>query len=1763
MMNRGKPKISYKLILMLCILIFPFSVLVSAQRPIDHAFSDDGSGAIVFMNAAGSNIKVYPKDSYVENNGLRCGRITATETVVAAGDTFTLNVAAHPNCAMPGVDSYDFKVTLVHENQITGIIRSSTGRIWGPMDSSGAAANKITTTLKPQGKAEKEAGVDLTPVYVMITIICLATVFFYLKRHGKPKLNRKYIGYAVVIFLISFLSYTFYIYNLEHFTSEQQTLVFAHSKFISGSTASLRVIARESVNGNPIENTDIEVKITKGDLLNRYEKILYQGKTSDTGTVDVKFNVPEDIAPGEYRLIIKAGPDLIEKNVEIRRKAKILLTTDKPIYQPTQEIHIRALVLNPFNLKPYANENITLEVEDSKSNKVFKLITQTNDYGISSAEFTLADEVLTGRYTVRALTSLDEQEKKIKVEKYVLPKYRIDFETDSDFYLPSETLKGFLSAQYFFGKAVSNANVDVTVSAYEIDVKKHAHVTGKTDEFGNFDFEVKLPEYLVGLPLEKGNALLLLNVSVTDSTNHRETIVETVPVSKHPINIHIIPERNKLKVGMENTVYVVTTYPDQSPAKTTLTVNSKKGETNTLGVGSFKFTPSEGGNYKISVTARDKSGRASSKTEHLSTEAGGEQIIFHTDKPIYYVGDTSILNVYSSGSVGTKTAYVDVIKNKQTILTKALELEGGRGVVNLEITPDMIGNLEIHTYKILRSTDIVRDVKKVIVYMPRDLDIDVETDKEVYLPGEEAEISFRVSDEDGGVQSALGVNIVDESVYALKEIQPGFEKIYFLFEKEILEPRFQIKNVQLTEIIKPRKEEPGETPVIRPEIEVEEEDVARAYMASIEEVTDFDIMEDTFISKKNRIEDQKKDYTGKLYLVGIIILILILLAYPVLLIYGLVEIASGKNRIIQLLILAPMLGFILGIFLMFILIILVVFLQINVDHTTSTMIFGILQLYFMVIGIALLLVLIVTPLYGIYGICKWIRNRKRGVKGKTKEKAIGKKFLAVFFSVALLIIILSIVFFGAIVIWQLGVFKLGTSGSGSAGFWSETYDGASKQYPDTEEADTVGGATPYLRQFFPETLYSNPSLITDEEGKATIELKMADSITSWRLSAIASTLDGRLGGTDKGILVFQDFFIDVDLPRTLTQGDEVWVPVALYNYLDKPQDIRLELMEGYWFELMDEKEKTVRLNPSEVTVTYYHIKVLKHGPHKFTVYAYGTEKSDAISRQIEVVPDGEETYATTNGRLEGIIEEEVYIPEYSVDDASKILVKIYPGYFSQVVDGLDNIFRVPHGCFEQTTSITYPNVLILDYMKRTEQITPELQMKAEGYVATGYQRLLTFETDTPGGFSLFGSPPPKLILTAYGLMEFQDMSEVYNIDEELIPRTQNWILEQQNSDGSWEAKGHLVDFSRDMARSKLTATCLITWSLVNSDYRGNKIDNAVSYIKENINSGTSDEYTLALCANALVEYGRDGKVVESILSKLDETKIEDNDTIHWSSGGESTDRTIMGSKGSIRDIEITALTALAHMKAGKNPGKAVKMLNYLIKQKDSFGTYSSTQATVLSLKALIYAAEHLQQAGSKGVVDVFINDAKASRINIDESNNEVLQLIDLESYTREGLNKVRIEYEGEGLLFYQIAGKYYVPWEKTESTDKIIKIDVEYDTTDIRINDMAEVKVKASYNGVGAANLVIIDLGIPPGFSVVAGDLEELKSMEAVDRYEITGRQLILYVSGISSNKPLEFTYRLKALYPIKAKTPESKVYEYYNPDISDKSKPVNITVYE
>src|SRR3984893_8115156 len=170
---------------------------------------------------------------------------------------------------------------------------------------------------------------------------------------------------------------------------------------------------------------------------------------------------------------------------------------------------------------------------------------------------------------------------------------------------------------------------------------------------------------------------------------------------------------------------------------------------------------------------------------------------------------------------------------------------------------------------------------------------------------------------------------------------------------------------------------------------------------------------------------------------------------------------------------------------------------------------------------------------------------------------------------------------------------------------------------------------------------------------------------------------------------------------------------------------------------------------------------------------------------------------------------------------------------------------------EQTSSSAYPNVLVVDYIKKARVASPQLLMKSEQYLNVGYQKLLTFERPG-GGFDWWGNGTPLVWLSAYGLQEFADMAKVYPIDRGIIDRTQGFLMKKMDKDGTWSDIGATHgETIASMGNPKLLLTSYVTWSLLESGMDKQQLKKSVTYIRDNINAAGDNAYILALAANAL------------------------------------------------------------------------------------------------------------------------------------------------------------------------------------------------------------------------------------------------------------------------------------------------------------------------
>jgi hypothetical protein len=490
--------------------------------------------------------------------------------------------------------------------------------------------------------------------------------------------------------------------------SPLDTQVFGQTRWLAGSKVALKIVTMDRQKQKPVR---AKVRVAVG------QETVFAGVTDESGSVDAQFRAPSQAGSYPLSIFVQSpiGDDRIDQTVTVEEAAQILLTTDKPIYQPSQTIHIRALCLTKPDLKPAANLPCTFEVRDPKGNLVFRTVERTSKFGIAATQFPIADEVTLGEYRISAIVTDDQSpndpsrdprpasrplavaEKTVRVERYVLPKFKVSVETEKRFYLPAETLRGTISANYFFGKPVANGDVVVRLSTFAAGWHDIAELKGTLDEKGIWQFEAKLPEKFVGLPLEGGNALLRIEATVTDKAEHSERTSITLPVSNEPIKIAIVPESATLKPDLPTRLFVVTTYPDGTPAKCKFRITGQgtwgtgqvfeaEGMTDAMGIGEVtvrlkatalpkvgkglgglgapapfvrrRFAPAAeepmasadepAMPLTVTVTATDEKGNRAEVQRTIAMTTKEEAILLRVDKAIAKVGETLRLDIFTA-----------------------------------------------------------------------------------------------------------------------------------------------------------------------------------------------------------------------------------------------------------------------------------------------------------------------------------------------------------------------------------------------------------------------------------------------------------------------------------------------------------------------------------------------------------------------------------------------------------------------------------------------------------------------------------------------------------------------------------------------------------------------------------------------------------------------------------------------------------------------------------------------------------------------------------------------------------------------------------------------------------------------------------------------------------------------------------------------------------------------------------------------------------
>ncbi len=680
----------------------------------------------------------------------------------------------------------------------------------------------------------------------------------------------------------------------------------------------------------------------------------------------------------------------------------------------------------------------------------------------------------------------------------------------------------------------------------------------------------------------------------------------------------------------------------------------------------------------------------------------------------------------------------------------------------------------------------------------------------------------------------------------------------------------------------------------------------------------------------------------------------------------------------------------------------------------------------------------------------------------------------------------------------------------------------------------------------PETIYWNPSIQTDKNGKASLSFNTSPEISTFRAIVEGIAESGIPARAETTFNTQTPFSIDTKIPVLLTQGDELELPISLKNGTNTSISGLLSYNLEDGFKLEKGHADMLDVAALEIVNLKPRLKVnAPPGEYDLVIHfkpAQGNTHEKVIKTKLKVVASTFPRAAYLSSRnLNTNYQFEI---DNLVTGSVETEFRILPNGLDEITAGIEGILREPYGCFEQVSSSNYPNILALQLLQNREELDPEIKKKAEDYLSKGYKKLEGYEVEG-GGFSLYGKAPASIGLTAFGLVQFHELQKALPIvNKRMIKRAIDWLLKKRDKNG-------LFGQGRAGAYQKYgkTSDAYVVYALSTM-----KVEDMEAALRHETELAEQDEdiYRLALLALANVNYGE--KATADRLTGLLATKIRAQTLEDL-----KADATLMRSYGHSKQVEIAAWATLALCENQYADIELIhELVEYIQSKKRGAGYFGSTQATGLALQALSKYLIKFAEPTAPGDLELFINDELVASASYDE-NTELLAFNDLGQHFTEGANQVQVRFANTTQAVpYTLTTNWRAKLPAAQASS--IKVTTTL-PSEVPLGESVRLTARVHNNSDEAAPTPMAIIGIPSGLSIEARQVKELVEKGVFDYFEIQDNYLVAYYTELAPNATSVIELDLKTQFKGNFQAPPNSAFLYYQSEIKDWEAGKRITI--
>lgn len=1421
----------------------------------------------------------------------------------------------------------------------------------------------------------------------------------------------------------------------------------------------------------------------------------------------ITISVNGDFKMNEFLQSLKVKLDNYNKSFP---EDRVYVQLDKPLYKPGETIWLSAFIRNATDMKASDKSDILyVELIDPKGNvaQKYQLIAHK---GKTSADFLLDENVMGGIYKVKAYTNWQKNandffEKEIQVQKVVLPRLKMKMEFLKKAYGPGDEVVSKVDLQTLENQPLSNYSVKYMV---QLNGQKLTESKLTSDNEGLAYVKFQLPNELT---TNDG----LLNVMI-DYEGRTESISRSVPITLGNIELGFYPEGGDLVDGLISKMAFKALNEFGKPADIKGIIKDNEGNTITNfesfhnGMGAFNLEPKIGKTYYAVITHPKGINKKYSLPKSL--KRGWTMNVNNAEK------EKLAITIQS-----TETETMSLAAQVRGEMYFATEINIARGKNEIEI-PTKDFPMGVAQITLFDSKNIERAERLVFVNKDKKLNISLKTDKAQYLPREKVKMDIEVTDERGLPMPAnLSLAVVDDKLLSFADDKSSNILSSLLLEDDLKtkveEPQFYFndKEAKADEALdyllmtdgwrrftweKVMAEDfsaiqfEGEKAIIKGRVMNNQgKPMANAIIKNTKTKKTYKTTADGYFSITNEtlyqptyFEVTAKDMSRQGFTASNYTQNHTVYLYDPKEIYSYSKSVKNKRANVPA-------------------------AAVDVMMIEEDMV----QVDEMVFDME------AEPVE--QNMIKVNVDKKAPVK-EDKKKEAEKMELD---EVVIVGNAQGRAFANQLVAKDQKILP-------NVNYY-RAREFATPNYTNNQEVD--------IRTDFRSTIFWDGNIEVDNNGQATVEFFNSDEVTSFR-TIVEGVGVGMIGRAEYTHFTQLPFSMSVKVPSQVVFGDVVEIPLTLKNTTNKDVIGNLMVKSPKGFKVLNVETGNQMLAANTTKTIYLNYEVLNEiGEDNLEISFKANGLKDAFVQPIKIGPKGFPVSIAFSGQDLS----KTYSVSLSdvVDGSLQASLTAYPNVVNDLMKGIESIIREPSGCFEQTSMSNYPNIMAMSYMKETGMDNPELFASIDQKLDRGYKRLTSYETKEKG-YEWFGSSPGHEALTAYGLMQFNDMKHVYaDVSNEMVQRTSKWLMSRKDGKGGFKKNPRALDqFGR---ASEEVTNAYIVYALSEANYAEISKELEAAYSSS---TASNDAYQLALMTNTLFNYK--DKRAESVLKAL--LKLQEKD------GSWNANHSITRSGGVSLKVETTALAMLGMLKADKKDIAAItKAAEFLVSSRSGSGSFGSTQGTVLALKALTTFAKFSKQTKESGVLECVIDGKVVASKKYEAGEKNAIEFKDLDKHLKVGNQKIEIRYKGtKNALPYTMSIDYNTTLPLSSKECKIA-VEAELNTNSVKVGETVRLTTKVSNKEDKGMPMTMAVVGIPSGLSAQPWQLKELQEKGTIGFYEITDNFVVFYFRDLAPNASHTINLDLKAEVPGEFEAPATSGYLYYTNEYKCWSNTGSITI--